>query len=66
MQLKRFSHEVMAAAERTAFDIMEEQAARDATYREIYEAWGKMRAGAFEWFGTAELAYASYIAATRG
>ena len=60
VQLRRFSDEIMAAAEVEAFAIMEEEAARDATYRRIYTGWKQARGEAFEWFATAEMAYAEH------
>lgn len=60
VQLRPFPDDVMRAAQRTAFELMEEEAARDATYRRVYEEWNSFRKNAFDWFGTAELAYASY------
>ncbi|MGD8395727.1 MAG: TRAP transporter substrate-binding protein [Candidatus Eiseniibacteriota bacterium] len=58
VELRRFSPAIMAAAEAAATDIMEEAAAGDATYRRVYETWSKARRELFDWFGTAELAYA--------
>jgi TRAP-type mannitol/chloroaromatic compound transport system substrate-binding protein len=60
VQTRRFSPEIMAAAEKAAFEIMEEQAAGDPAYRQVYESWKKTRREAFDWFGTAELAYAMH------
>jgi len=60
VSLLPFSKEIMDAARETAFDIMEEEAAKSASYRKIFDLWKKARTEAFEWFGTAELAYASY------
>jgi TRAP-type mannitol/chloroaromatic compound transport system substrate-binding protein len=60
VQIRPFSEDLLAAASRTALDMLEEQAASDATYRKVYEAWKKARKGAYRWFGTAELAYANF------
>jgi TRAP-type mannitol/chloroaromatic compound transport system substrate-binding protein len=57
VQLRRFSPEIMQAAQRTAFAIMEENATRDATYRKVYDTWKQFRENSFRWFGTAEQAY---------
>lgn len=59
-QLRRFSPEIMAAARQAADDMYEEDAAADATYREIYDHWRAFRDASFRWFGTTELAYAEY------
>jgi TRAP-type mannitol/chloroaromatic compound transport system substrate-binding protein len=60
VQLRPFPPDVMEAAERASIELLEEEAAKDATYRQVYEAWKQFRKDAFRWFGTAELAYASY------
>jgi TRAP-type mannitol/chloroaromatic compound transport system substrate-binding protein len=60
VELKPFSNQIMTAADRASFEIMEEQADNDGTYRRVYELWKKARREAFEWSGTAELAYATY------
>lgn len=60
VQLRRFSPEIMQAASRAAFDIMEQHAAADAGYRKIYDAWKRFRDSSMRWFGTAEFAYAEF------
>jgi len=60
VQLRRFSTEIMEAARTAANAILEENAARDATYRRVYEAWRMFRDSSFRWFGTAERAYADF------
>ncbi|MFQ5600817.1 MAG: TRAP transporter substrate-binding protein [Candidatus Krumholzibacteriia bacterium] len=65
VQLRPFPADIMQAAHRAAFEILEEEASKDATYRRIYEAWKRARAEAYDWFGTAELAYASFAFKSR-
>jgi TRAP-type mannitol/chloroaromatic compound transport system substrate-binding protein len=60
VQLRPFPEEILTAARRAAFDLYEEHAAKDATYRKIYEAWKRFRAQSYRWFSTAELAYAAF------
>lgn len=60
VQLRRFSDEVLAAARTTTEEMLEEQAAADASYRRVYDAFKTFREDSFGWFGTAELAYASF------
>jgi TRAP-type mannitol/chloroaromatic compound transport system substrate-binding protein len=60
VQVTPFSADIMDAASDAATQILEDQAAADSTYRELYESWKRFRAGQFEWFGAAELAYARY------
>jgi TRAP-type mannitol/chloroaromatic compound transport system substrate-binding protein len=59
-QLRRFPDDMLRAAHRTATDIMEQHASRDATYRKVYGEWKQFRDHSFRWFGTAEQAYASF------
>lgn len=60
-----FSQDIMAAAQQTSFEMLEEQAAADATYRKIYDSWKKARQDTYRWFSTAELAYAKFAFAQR-
>ena len=58
--LKAFPEDMLRAAQKATTDLLEEQAGKDARYRKIYEHYKKARADMFRWFGTAELAYASF------
>ena len=58
--LDRFPDEIMDAALDAAVDLYEEQAAADAGYRKLYEAWSKTRRESYRWFRTAETAYAAF------
>lgn len=60
VQLRPFSDEIMRAAREASTQLLEEDAAKDAGYRKIYEAWKKFREEQSSWFGTAELAYARF------
>jgi TRAP-type mannitol/chloroaromatic compound transport system substrate-binding protein len=60
VQLHPFSQDIMAAAHRTSFELYEEQAAADAGYRRVYEAWKAFREVAYAWSGTAEHEYARF------
>jgi TRAP-type mannitol/chloroaromatic compound transport system substrate-binding protein len=60
VEVRRFSDDLLAAAQRTSLEMLEEQAAADPSYRKVYEAWKKARGDAYRWFGTAELAYAGF------
>jgi len=66
VQLRRFPDDLMEAAETAAFDLMAEQAAADATYDRVYQAYMKFRTDAYRWFATAELAYADFAFRTDG
>ncbi len=60
VEWRAFSEEVMVAAERESVALLEENAAADPSYRKIYEAWKRFRDESFAWFGSAELAYATF------
>ena len=60
VELRKFTPEVMDVARAATEEMMEENAAADATYREIYENWKQFRDASFAWFRTGELAYAEY------
>ena len=60
VDMRPFPDDVMAAARDAAFDLYEELAAGDATYRAIYESWQQARKRMNAWFGTAENAYARF------
>lgn len=63
-QLRRFSDSIMEASRRAATELAEENAARDATYRRVYEHWKAFRESSFRWFATAELAYQNFAFGT--
>ena len=60
VQLRRFTDDVMAEAQKVAFELMEERADKDALYRKVFEHWKSFRTESFRWFNTAELAYQSF------
>ncbi|MCA9726752.1 MAG: TRAP transporter substrate-binding protein [Candidatus Eisenbacteria bacterium] len=60
VQLRSFSDDVMEAARAQARAYCEENAAKQPDYRKVYQAWDKARQEMFDWFGTAELAYARF------
>ncbi len=60
VELRQFSDELMAAAQKSSFEMLEEQAVQDATYRKIFDAWSKAREDAYRWLSTAELAYSRF------
>jgi TRAP-type mannitol/chloroaromatic compound transport system substrate-binding protein len=60
VQLKPFSPEIMSAARSTSQGLLEEYAAKDASYRAVYDHWNQARKDLFSWFGTAELAYSRF------
>lgn len=58
--LRPFPDDLMQRAREAAQQLLADEAARDATYRRVYEHWSAFRAAAFAWSGRNELAYASF------
>jgi TRAP-type mannitol/chloroaromatic compound transport system substrate-binding protein len=50
----------MEAALEASLDLYEQQAAADAGYRKLYEAWSRARRDSYRWFDTAETAFAAF------
>ena len=60
VQVRPFPNDLMEAAERHAFEIMEDQAASDAAYNKVFSAFKKFREESYRWFAAAENTYATY------
>jgi TRAP-type mannitol/chloroaromatic compound transport system substrate-binding protein len=58
--LRAFSTEIMEAAWREANAYLEEQAARDATFKRVYDNWKAFRAASYPYFAGNELSYANF------
>lgn len=58
--LTPWSPEILQAARTAAFELYEETASQDATYRQIYTQWKTFRAELFQWHQFNELGYASF------
>jgi TRAP-type mannitol/chloroaromatic compound transport system substrate-binding protein len=60
VSLRPFSEDLMEGAFAASTQILEDYAAADAGYAEIYKHWRASRADQFKFFSTAELAYAKF------
>ncbi|AEH45877.1 Extracellular solute-binding protein, family 7 [Thermodesulfatator indicus DSM 15286] len=56
VKLERFPDDVIKAAKKEAFDLYEEIASKDATYRKIFEDWKKFKKETSSWLGLNEFA----------
>lgn len=56
----RFPDAMMAEAEKIAFEIMDDHAAKSPLYREVFESWKAFRAESSRWFATAELSFEEF------
>lgn len=59
-KLRQFSDDIMDAAKRQSFAIMEEEAATDATYGRVYSSWKRVHEEYYRWFATSERSYSIY------
>ena len=59
-RLRPFSDEIMSLARTTIGEILEENAAADAQYRQVYDHWRSFKEASYRWFATAELRYAGF------
>jgi TRAP-type mannitol/chloroaromatic compound transport system substrate-binding protein len=60
VQLRAFSDEILQAAWRESNAYLEEQAARDATFRGVYDSWRAFRERVFPYFAGNEQHYARF------
>ncbi|MCB1160364.1 MAG: ABC transporter substrate-binding protein, partial [Leptospiraceae bacterium] len=60
VQLREFSKDILIEARKKAFEIMEENAAKDAAYKKIYLSWKNFREASFKWFNKSETSYANF------
>ena len=59
-QVRRFSDDVMAAAEEQSRDIMNDYESNDAKYKAIYDSFREFKQQSDTWMNTAEKAYADF------
>jgi TRAP-type mannitol/chloroaromatic compound transport system substrate-binding protein len=60
VDVRPFTDDLMAGARAASRALLEEEAARDPGYREIYDSWEAFRKASFAWFATAEQAYGAF------
>ncbi len=61
VQLKRFSNEIMVAAQKAAFDFYNEEAGRNPTFKKIYSEWEKFRRNEQAWFSVNDAAIEQFM-----
>jgi len=59
-QLRTYSQEILDAAEKAAFELYDELAAKDADFAKIFEAWQTFRAGIYAWYAANEGRFTGY------
>ncbi len=60
VELRRFSDEIMQAAQEQTRAVLEDQASGNKMFRKIYDSWNAFREDSHRWFATAELGYADF------
>ena len=60
-KLTAYSPEILRAAQKSAFDLYEENASQSQTFKKVYEQWNQFRSSVFEWNKINELSYASFV-----
>ena len=59
-QLRQFPKPIMEAAQKAAFEIFDEAAAKSPHFKRIYSQWLKFRSDQFLWFRVAEATYDNF------
>ena len=59
-ELRAFSTEIMQAAQKAAFELYEENASQNETFKEVYEQWKKFREQIYKWNAINELSFAQF------
>lgn len=59
-QLNRYSDEILVAAQNAAVDFLEADAAKDSTFRSVYEEWKGFRQRVYQWNRVNELSFSSF------
>ncbi len=59
-QLRAYSPEIMEAAQTEAFALYEENASKDASFKEVYEPWKQFRESIYQWHAVSEYSYSNF------
>lgn len=60
-KLAAYSPEIMQAAQKAAFEIYEESASQDTTFREVYDQWKQFREQVSQWNQVNELSFTNFV-----
>jgi TRAP-type mannitol/chloroaromatic compound transport system substrate-binding protein len=60
VKLHAFSNEMMAASQKAAYELYEEEAGKNPAWKKMYEPWKKFRSREFLWHRAAEFTYESF------
>ena len=60
VQLRAYSNEILAAAEKASFELFDELAAKNADFKSIFAGWKQFRDRVFAWTNINESSFARY------
>ena len=60
-KLRNFSKEIMDGASQTTAQVMEEEAAKNARFKKVYEPWKRFRQDQNQWASVAEATMQNYL-----
>lgn len=66
VKLMPYSQEIMQAAQKASFEIYEENAAQDSTFKEVYEQWKGFREQIYQWHQVNQLSFSNFVMASQG
>ena len=61
-KLVTYSPDILAAAQKASFEIYEENAAKNPTFKEIYQQWNEFRSSVSQWNKINQLSFANFVA----
>jgi TRAP-type mannitol/chloroaromatic compound transport system substrate-binding protein len=61
VQLRQYSDEIMAAAEKAAFDLYDGFAAKDADFKTVYDEWKTFRDRVYAWNNLNQASYERFV-----
>jgi len=61
VKLHSFSTEMLAAAQKAAYELYEEEAGKNPAWKKMYEPWKKFRSREFLWHRAAEFSYENFV-----
>jgi TRAP-type mannitol/chloroaromatic compound transport system substrate-binding protein len=61
-QFKPFSQDILVAAKKISFDLYQQSASQDATFKEVFDNWEKFRQEIISWNKVNELSFSNFVA----
>lgn len=65
-QLRPYPQDILEAAYKATFELYGEIAAKNATFKKVYDSWSAFRSDAYTWFRVAETSFEAFAYAQRG